>query len=258
MASAPASYAQAARASAACVSLGIVIESEPESVPAWEALPDEQPIDAERSARAHMRARMTAEGLTKEGRCASGNSVPIRRCSVPRSTHPRNARGVIGMDCGKLGTVGKLKVGEIESRRDRAAEKAVRGVGRELDAEPRTGKDDELGALARRHVEPEAPHFGGPGAVEEQHVERPPFVEMKELVGEEAVEVRGGLGAADKKVDRGAGRSRSAVRGARLSCAVRLDVKPSFGVRQEPQSIDELARAIHGAMMPGQLENTTP
>jgi hypothetical protein len=29
-------------------------------------------------------------------------------------------------------------------------------------------------------------------------------------------------------------------------------------VRQEPQSIDELARAIHGAMMPRQLENTTP
>src|SRR5580700_10473402 len=81
---------------------------------------------------------------------------------------------------------------------------------------------------------------------------------MKKLVVEEAVEVCGGLGAGDEKVDGCAGRPRSAMRGAGLSRAVRLDVKTSFGVRREPQSIDELARAIHGSMMPARPENATP
>jgi hypothetical protein len=165
--------------------------------------------------------------------------------------HSPNASGVARIARGQLGAVGQLEIGELEPGRNGTAEQTVCGLGWELDTEPRTGPDDELGSFACGQVEPESSHLARLRIAEEQDVQGTALVEMKNLVGAKAMEVGRGLLVTDEEVNRRAGRTRLAMGADREGCAIRLRVEATFGVRRKLQAVDELAHAIHRPIMLG-------
>src|SRR4051812_47558924 len=112
----------------------------------------------------------------------TGSIVAMCDLTSNGARHPRDACGMLGMARRQLRPLGQLEIREVESGRDRATEQAIRRLGRQLDGEPRPGRDHELRARAGADVEAETAHLPGPRRGEEEHVERTAFVEVKNLV----------------------------------------------------------------------------
>ena len=128
---------------------------------------------------------------------------PARRFAEMRlnPAHAADAVRRLGIARFQLWSFRQLEIGELESRRHRAADETERRAGGKRGAEPGAGRYDDLRSLSRLEIEPEAADVPSAVRVEPENLERAPFVEVEHLVRPEAMERRRGLFGRDEKVD---------------------------------------------------------
>ena len=102
----------------------------------------------------------------------------------------------------KLGAFGEFKIFELKSGRDSTPDQAVRRPCGENRAKPCAGRNHDLWPLARIEIHSKPRNVARPVRKEPHDFKRTAFVEVKDLIGPQPVQVGRGFPGRDEEVDR--------------------------------------------------------